>query len=117
VDTRSGSMHADRAPVRDLYYGVDESNLYLRVDFNQTTAFTSIELRTQEHIVSLLNNGNVLSAQRKILEVRIPFNVLGTSRNQPLKFKIAFEKDGIPVEVVPPERWIEVFCGESAEQL
>jgi hypothetical protein len=58
----------------------------------------------------------VLSAQRKILEVRIPLSVAGTSRNQSLNFKIAFAKDGVPPEVVPPEGWIEVFCGESAEQ-
>jgi hypothetical protein len=116
VDTRSGSMHGERASVRDLYYGVDESNLYLRIDFDQTAAFTSVQLRTEQQIASLLNNPDVLSARRKILEVRIPFSVAGTSRNQTLKFKIAFAKDGVPLEVVPPEGWIEVICGESAEQ-
>jgi len=115
VDTRSGAMHGERALVRDLYYGVDKSNLYLRIDFDQTAAFTSVELRTEQKIIPLLNNPDVDSAKRKILEVRVPFSVVGASINQIIKYRIVLGNDGIPLDVIPSEGWIEVLCGESAE--
>ncbi len=115
VDTRSGAMHGERAVVRDLYYGVDKSNLYLRMDFDRTAAFTGMELRTEKKIISLLDNPDVELAKRKILEVRVPFSVVEASIDQVIKFHIALANDGIPLDVVPAEGWIEVLCGESAE--
>jgi alpha-amylase/alpha-mannosidase (GH57 family) len=103
VDTRSGAMHGQRALVRDLYYGVDESNLYLRLDFDSTPVFTRVELRTEQQIISLLDNPAIEWAQGKILEVRIPFAVVGTSTDQRLKFQIAIGPD-----LIPAETWIEI---------
>jgi len=96
VDIRSGAMHGQRAWVRDLYYGVDESNLYLRLDFDSTAVFARVELRTERQNISLLDNPAIEWAQGKILEVRIPFAVVGTSTDQRLKFQIAIGRDLIP---------------------
>ncbi len=112
VDTRSGAMHGERGLVRDLYYGVDESNLYLRLDFDKPT-FTRVEMRTEQQVISLLGNPDVESTQKKILEVRIPFGVIGTMRDQTLRCQIALSNDGIPVDVIPSEGWLEVFCGTA----
>jgi len=54
-------MHGPRALVRDLYYGVDESNLYLRLDFHQPPALTRVELRTEQQVIWLLDNAAVES--------------------------------------------------------
>jgi alpha-amylase/alpha-mannosidase (GH57 family) len=103
VDTRSGAMHGPRALVRDLYYGVDESNLYLRLDFDTTPVFTRVELRTERQIISLLDNPAIEWAQGKILEMRIPFAMVETSRDHRLKFQIAIGRD-----LIPPNGWIEI---------
>jgi hypothetical protein len=110
VDIRSGSMHGERAPVRDLYYGVDESNLYLRLDFDKAT-FTGVEMRTEQRVISLLDNPDVESAQKRILEIRIPFGVIGAIGDQTLRCQVALTNDGIPLDVIPSEGWLEVFCG------
>ena len=84
---------------------MDESNLYLRLDFDSTPAFTSVELRTEEQIISVLDNPAIESAQGKILEIRIPFGVIGK-----LQFRIVLTNDEIP-----PDGWIEVGGSESVE--
>jgi alpha-amylase/alpha-mannosidase (GH57 family) len=108
IDTRSGAMHGQRAAVRDLYYGVDESNLYLRLDFSDTPAFSSIELRTEHQTISLLDNPAVEWARRKILELRILLAILGAFSDQTLKFQIALANEGIQQDRIPPDGWIEV---------
>jgi alpha-amylase/alpha-mannosidase (GH57 family) len=103
VDTKPGAMHGQRALVRDLYYGLDESNFYVRLDFDNVPAFTRVELRTERQIVSLLDNPAIEWARGKILEVRIPFGVIGVLGDQPLQFRIALAN-----EEIPPAGWIEV---------
>jgi alpha-amylase/alpha-mannosidase (GH57 family) len=103
VDTRSGAMHGQRVWVRDLYYGADESNLYLRLDFDSTPIFTRVELRTERQSISLLDNPAIEWTQGKILEARIPFAVVRTSSDQRLKFQIAIGRD-----LIPPDGWIEI---------
>src|SRR5260370_6986940 len=65
VDTRSGAMHGERGLVRDLYYGVGESNLYLRLDFAKPT-FTRVEIRTEHQVISSLRNPTVEPPPNKI---------------------------------------------------
>jgi alpha-amylase/alpha-mannosidase (GH57 family) len=107
-DTRSGAMHSGQSLVRDLYYGADEQNLYLRLDFDGAPEFRRIELRTGERSVSLLDNPAVQFAQRKIFEARVPFDLLGVSRNQPVSFQVAFSNGDMPLEMFPPDGWIDL---------
>jgi alpha-amylase/alpha-mannosidase (GH57 family) len=116
VDTRSGSMHGQRGIVRDLYYGVDKSNLYLRVDFDELAAFNGVELRMKQRVIPLLNNADVESVQRKILEMRIPLSLTRTSDDDPIRIQIAFSRDGIPLDLVPLEGGIEISLDGSAAQ-
>jgi alpha-amylase/alpha-mannosidase (GH57 family) len=115
VDARSGAMHGDGGLVRDLYYGVDESNFYLRLDFGEKPTFTRVELRTEQRVISLLDNPDVEAALRKILEVRIPFGVAGECTDKTLRCQIALSNEGIPQDVIPSEGWLEVSCGEPIE--
>jgi hypothetical protein len=102
VDARSGAMHGQRSGVRDLYYGADDENLYLRLDLEGAPE-TKIELRTTQGAIPLLGNPQVESALRKILELRVPFHLLGVSKDQPLRFQVAFGND-----IIPAEGWMEL---------
>ncbi|HTR39102.1 MAG TPA: glycoside hydrolase family 57 protein [Bryobacteraceae bacterium] len=110
---RSGAMHGDRLLVRDLYYGGDGDNLYLRLDFETHPDFTSLELRTERAAVSLLDNPDVQTAQGKILEIRVPFHLLGASKDQPVHFQLAAANRSAGPELIPPEGWIELTSGSS----
>jgi len=102
IDARSGAMHGQRTSVRDLYYGADDENLYLRFDLDGAPE-TRIELRTTQASIPLLDNPQVESAHRKILELRVPFQLLGISKNQPLRFQLTVASDNIPAD-----GWIEL---------
>ena len=106
-DTRSGSMHGGRTLVRELYYGADGQNLYLRLDFENNPEFTNVELRTSGRAVALLTEPSVEFAQRKVFEARVPLQLLDGSP-QPVAFQVALSSGDVPLEVVPPDGWIEL---------
>jgi alpha-amylase/alpha-mannosidase (GH57 family) len=112
-DQRSGAMHGDRFLVRDLYYGADHDNLYLRLDFGSTPEFTSLELRTPAKAISLLDNPSVQFAQRKILEIRVPFQLLGVSKDQSFQFQLAATNRNVPLDIIPPDGWLELTCDSN----
>ena len=99
-DARPGAMHGQRSLVRDFYYGLDSHNLYLRLDFEGNPEFMKVELRTPQDTVSLLENPAVEFATRKILEIRIPLDLLGGA---PKEFRVAANG-----EVFPAEGWIDI---------
>jgi alpha-amylase/alpha-mannosidase (GH57 family) len=107
VDSRSGAMHGSRNTVRELRYGADESNLYLRLDFEGTSELKGVELRTRKKTIALTGNSAVQCAQRQIFEARVPFELLGISKDQPLSFQIAILANDVPTEIIPPDGWIE----------
>jgi alpha-amylase/alpha-mannosidase (GH57 family) len=72
-DNRSGAMHSDEPKIRDIYYGADSQNLYLRLDADQGFQFHSLEVRTEDQTVSLLDNPAVQFAKKRITEIRVPF--------------------------------------------
>ena len=104
MDHRSGSMHAQVSPVRDLYYGTDSASLYIRIDFDGITEFSGIELRTPGQAIPLLNNQQVELAHRKILEMKIPLKLLAGSA--PIRFQIALASRDLHLEVIPSDGWI-----------
>jgi alpha-amylase/alpha-mannosidase (GH57 family) len=102
IDTRSGAMHGPQSGIRDLYYGADDQNLYLRLDLAGSPE-TRIELRTTQGTVPLMGNPQVEFAHRKIVELRVPFHLLGVSKDHPLRFQVTVGSDRIPAE-----GWIEL---------
>jgi alpha-amylase/alpha-mannosidase (GH57 family) len=108
IDLRAGAMHGRRQAVRDLYYGADADNLYLRLDFEATPEFSSVELKTPSGAIALLNNPAVQVAQRKVWEARIPLRLLNASNGQPVSFQVAVKNGNSSVELIPPDGWIEL---------
>ncbi len=81
-DNRSGAMHSDEPKIRDIYYGADGDNLYLRLDADQGFQFHSLEVRTEDQTVSLLDNPTIQFAKKRITEVRVPFGVFRSPAEQ-----------------------------------
>ena len=140
VDKRSGAMHGKRFLIRELFYGSDGQNLYLRLDFEPAAAGTlpgtdarltveggagtsSVALRfTNER----LEEGEVRLADprhdaplqfafRKVLEVRLSLAALGVASGASLRLQLSLWKDGLPVDAVPQEGWLEISTAEPAD--
>ena len=106
-DPRSGAMQAQLPAVRDLYYGAGDGNLYLRLDLETNVELTKIELRTERQAVSLLDNPEVKSAQRRILEIQVPLHLAGFSDGQALRFQLALSNHELPLDLIPAAGWID----------
>ena len=101
VDARSGAMHGGRSGVRDLYYGADNDNLYLRIDPGSAIE-TKIELRTSQATIPLLRNPELEVARGRILEMRVPLRLLGISKDATVRFQLT-----VGNETIPADAWIE----------
>jgi hypothetical protein len=71
-------MHSNEPKIRDVYYGVDNENLYLRLDLDDGFQFQSLEVRTEDQTLSLLGNPAIQFAKQRIAEIRVPFSVFGS---------------------------------------
>jgi len=98
-DNRSGAMHSDEPRIRDLYYGADSDNLYLRLDFDDGFQFNSLEVRTEQKIVSMLDNPPVQFAKKRIIEIRVPFAMLGVSNGSPIHFQLAIGNETVDLAI------------------
>ena len=88
-DNRSGSMHSSEPKIRDVYYGTDADNLYLRLDFDDGFEFNAVELRTGLRTVPSLDNHGVQFAKKRILEIGVPLSALGMPSGAPMQFQLA----------------------------
>ncbi|HTM47387.1 MAG TPA: glycoside hydrolase family 57 protein [Bryobacteraceae bacterium] len=134
VDGRSGSMHGNRSPVREAYYGADGEHLFLRLDFHDTKddSLRAVEIRLTMEAGGKSRSGSLGAfdassgagfttsgdfegarcAFQKILEAAIPLNKPG----QPVKFQFSLWKDGLPVDAIPPQGWIELATASDPWQ-
>ena len=90
-DPRSGAMDSGEHPVREFFYGCDDTHLFVRVDGSKTAQF-GIEF----------DNGaaSVKTAKGKIVELASPR--IGS------RFRLTIARDGLPPSVVPAKGWIEL---------
>ena len=141
VDRRSGAMHGKRFVVHELSYGSDGQNLYLRIDFEAEAAadltdtdahFTvqpSSDPARASFIALRFGSGRVEQKEirladpqraespvefafRKVLEVRLSLRALAVAPDHSLRFQISLWKDGLPVDAIPQEGWIEFSTAE-----
>ncbi len=128
VDGRSGAMHGGTALVREMRYGSDGSNLYLRLDFEPgvMASLPGTEVRIKGGSASVtiqLEEGRAVvsepavaeAAFRKVLEVRLPFAALGAEPGPTVKLQISLWRDGLPMEALPVQGWLECRTEEPAE--
>ncbi len=88
-DLRSGAMHGGTPPVREIYYGSDGRNLFVRIEGNAGAQF-GIEFE----------NGAAQAevAKGRIVEMRAP--LAGQ------QFRVTVVQDGLPQTTVPAQGWI-----------
>ena len=138
VDERSGSMHGKKFLVREVYYGGDGENLYLRVDFHRGSEQTISEMEARLNIatgspalssqvtvrfdygranVTELNlaaaTGEAATAAvefafKNVLEVRLSLAALGVRADAPVRFQFSLWQGGLPMDAVPQQDWIEM---------
>ena len=118
VDQRSGSMHGKRALVKEVRFGADSANLYLRIDFMEDPA--SLE-GLQVHADVPGPNG---SSERKLtIEVKSGAAVTKDSTGQaafkdvmemafpsqePGSVRLSFWQDGLPIQAIPPQDYLRI---------
>jgi alpha-amylase/alpha-mannosidase (GH57 family) len=129
VDHRSGAMHGQRFLVRELRYGSDGQNLYLRLDFEEhaTTELTGAELSINlqpatgggpPDAATVPLNGTaagIEAAFSRVAEVRLSLAAFGISFGQSVRFQLSLWKAGLPMDALPAQGWIEAATAESVE--
>jgi alpha-amylase/alpha-mannosidase (GH57 family) len=133
VDERSGAMHGRTHYVRELHYGHDASNLYLRLDFEHGTerSLTGMEVRVSVDAkpegaasvrLQLAEDGSVRSdvpsveaCCRKVLEIRLPFAALGAELGHLLRFQVSLWQDSLPMDSLPAQGRLECPTAEPAD--
>jgi alpha-amylase/alpha-mannosidase (GH57 family) len=89
-DLRTGAMHGDGAAAREMFYGSNGTELFVRLDSAGTGKF-GIEFE----------NGSAAAqvAMGRIVEMEAP--------RTGDRFRITVERDGLPPATLPAEGWIE----------
>jgi hypothetical protein len=144
VDERSGSMHGKKFLVREVYYGSDGENLYLRVDFHRGSEQTISEMEARLNITAGdppqssqvtarfdYGRANVTElklaaapepnaqavefAFKNVLEARISLAALGAKAVAPVRFQFSLWQGGLPMDAVPQQDWIEMTPGDKTD--
>jgi alpha-amylase/alpha-mannosidase (GH57 family) len=144
VDERSGSMHGKKFLVREVYYGSDGQNLYLRVDFHRGSeqAISEMEARlnitagdpaqaSQVTVRFDYGRANVTElklaapsepaaqavefAFKDVLEARLPMAALGAGAGAAVRFQFSLWQGGLPMDAVPQQDWIEMPGGDPGD--
>jgi hypothetical protein len=91
ADTRSGAMHSDKPPLREIFYGCDEESLFVRVD-DAGSAQLGIEFENGPAAVRMVKG--------RIVEMQTP--------RTGQRFRVTVARDGLSPAVVPADDWIEL---------
>jgi hypothetical protein len=134
VDERSGSMHGKKFLVKEVFFGSDGQDFYLRIDLNpgyeQTlgrmearfTGQTQDGARSSQVTIgfdhgvakpvdlklAVAANGAVECAYSRVLEARISLAAMGIAGSQGLRFQFSLWEGGLPVDAVPQQGWLEM---------
>ena len=130
----TGSMHGKRFLVKEVQYGNDAQNFYLRVDFHsgheQEIAGMDARLKAESldgtrssHLTIRFSHGGLESdavmasaavespfscAFARVLEVRVSLAALGLRPAEGLRFALSLWQGGLPVDAVPQQGWLEM---------
>jgi alpha-amylase/alpha-mannosidase (GH57 family) len=90
-DPRSGAMHADTAPARELFYGLKDDRLVVRLDGAAGVAY-GLEFET--------GPAPTRTAIGRVVEMEAP--------RAGARFRATIERDGLPAVTLPVDGWIEL---------
>ena len=142
VDERSGSMHGKKFVVKEVYFGSDGGNLFLRVDFHpgyqQDLPGMQARLRVQsldgartsslnivfahegvsvadEELAGGPAPGSVECAFVRVLEVRAQLAAMGIAPGGGLRIQLSLWSGGLPIDAVPQQGWLEMRTTDPLE--
>ncbi len=138
VDTRQGAMHGRTSLIRELYYGCDQENLYLRLDLALEQIARDLELSLlvqgqssgevrgyrlalgagRVQLIESPTTGEDAQAEfafQKVLEARLPLSALGVACGESLRLQISVWEQGLPLDALPPQGWLEISTAEPME--
>ena len=140
VDERSGSMHGKKTLLNEVYFGSDGVNFFLRVDFHPghepelpgmearltvqsldgarntyaAVAFTAGSVKAAA--TRFAEDGGTLEcAFGRVLECRMPLQGMGIAAGKGLRFQLSLWEDGLPVDSVPQQGWLEMRTTNPVE--
>jgi alpha-amylase/alpha-mannosidase (GH57 family) len=90
-DPRSGVMHGGPAPVEEMFYGCDDTHLYIRLD-GAGRARVSVEFDSGPAEAEV--------AADRIIEIR--------ARRAGPRFRVGISRNGLPPATLPARGWIEI---------
>jgi hypothetical protein len=134
VDERSGSMHGKKFLVKEVYFGSDGWDFFLRIDVNPdyelelggmearfagqtldgkqasefTIGFAHGGARPVGMALAVPAAGTVECAYARVLEVRIPLAALGVESGGGLRFQASLWEGRLPVDAIPHQGWLEM---------
>ena len=95
-DSRSGAMHGGGPAVRDLYYGSDGANLFVRLDGsapNPSGGAYKIEFEGSAAAEARVVSGRIVEMETPLAGKR---------------FRVLIARDGLPAAVLPADGWLEL---------
>jgi len=132
-DPRSGAMHGRQFPIREVHYGTDGASAYLRLDFDTRIDDMAggAELRVRFvvragsepiTVAVKIESGAVMAASMEVkaalarlLEIEVPFRVIGAAAGVPLQFSISLWQGGLPLGTLPHEGWLHMATAEPGD--
>ena len=137
VGERSGSMHGKKFLVKEVLFGSDGASLFVRVDFRPGSeselagmearvTLQSLDGAAAQHTTIHLAAGAapshgtmggepVQSAFSRILEAGFPLAAIGVPQGSGVKFQLSLWRNGLPVDAVPQQGWIEMRTTNPGE--
>ena len=140
ADARSGAMHGKKFVIRELHYGSDGTNLYLRLDVDASIVSQARELEARvnieprreggssSHIRIRLEEGpNPIAEAKlggatipaateamfhKVLELRVALAALGVEPGGALRLEVSVWQSGLPVDAAPQQGWLDVSTAD-----
>lgn len=142
ADVRSGAMHGKKFVIRELSYGSDGANLFLRLDVDASVLSQARDLEARVNIQPRREGGTssrlrirldesaapiaeahlggaavpapLEAVFHKVLEVRVALAALGVEPGGTLGLDVSVWQSGLPVDAAPQEGWLEVSTAEPA---
>ena len=91
-DARSGAMHGGAPPVREMFYGTGDGQLYVRLEGAVAGSRFAIEFDT--------GPARTRAASGRITEL--------AAERAGARFRVIAESDGLPATTLPAQGWIEL---------
>jgi hypothetical protein len=143
VDGRGGSMHGNRFLIKEVQYGSDGVNFYLRVDFYpgyeaelngmeaRITAESPDGQRTNRARLVFADDGATVKegifagrasgsapaiecAFGRVLELRLQLAALDLPKGSGVRFQFSLWQGGLPMDAVPQQGWIAMKTTDPA---